>query len=121
MQEVAAWLGVTSMQVGLAWLLRHAPNILLIPGTASVEHLEQNLAIASVELDEEAMAEFDAIGAPRAIRRGDVKPFMEVGDHALVDQDVGAQVGRGRGQCERAGEELDLILVSQRRHTVWQH
>ena len=62
-QEVAARLGVTPMQVGLAWLLRHAPNILLIPGTASVEHLEQNLAVASVELDEQAMADLDAIGA----------------------------------------------------------
>lgn len=65
-QEVAARLGVTPMQVGLAWLLRHSPNTLLIPGTTSAEHLEQNLAAASVELDEAAMADLDAIGAPTA-------------------------------------------------------
>ena len=65
-QEVAARLGVIPMQVGLAWLLRHAPNTLLIPGTTSIEHLEQNLAAAFVELDEEAMADLDALGAPTA-------------------------------------------------------
>ena len=65
-QEVAARLGVTPMQVGLAWLLRHAPNILLIPGTTSVGHLEQNLAAASVELDEKAMTDLDAVGATTA-------------------------------------------------------
>ena len=65
-QQVAARLGVTPLQVGLAWLLRHAPNTLLIPGTTSVEHLEQNLAAASVELDGEAMAVLDAVGAATA-------------------------------------------------------
>ncbi len=65
-QDVAARLGVTPMQVGLAWLLRHSPNILLIPGTTSIEHLEQNLAAASVELDKEVMADLDALGAPTA-------------------------------------------------------
>lgn len=65
-QEIAARLGVTPMHVGLAWLLRHAPNILLIPGTTSIDHLEQNLAAASVKLDEEAMADLDALGAPTA-------------------------------------------------------
>ncbi len=65
-QEIAARLGVTPMHVGLAWLLRHAPNTLLIPGTTSVDHLEQNLAVASVELDEEAMADLDALDAATA-------------------------------------------------------
>lgn len=63
--KVAARLSVTPMQVGLAWLLRHAPNTLLIPGTASVEHLEENLTVASVDLDVEAMADLDALGATR--------------------------------------------------------
>ncbi len=58
--EVAARLGAAPGQVGLAWLLKHAPNMLLIPGTASAGHLEQNLAAASVVLDERAMAELDA-------------------------------------------------------------
>ena len=65
-QEAAARLDVTPLQVGLAWLLRHSPNTLLIPGTTSVEHLEQNLAAASVELDDETMAGLDALGAPTA-------------------------------------------------------
>ena len=65
-KEVAARLGVTPIQVGLAWLLRHASNTLLIPGTTNVEHLEQNLAAGSVELDAEAMADLDAIGASTA-------------------------------------------------------
>ncbi len=65
-REVAARLGVTPMQVGLAWLLRHAPNTLLIPGTTSLEHLEENLAAAAVVLDAEAMADLDAIGASTA-------------------------------------------------------
>ena len=62
-KQVAARLGVTPMQVGLAWLLRHSPNTLLIPGTASIEHLEQNVAAASVVLDEAMIADLDAIGA----------------------------------------------------------
>ena len=61
-QEIAKRLAATPMQVGLAWLLRHAPNILLIPGTTRIQHLEQNVAAASVELDEDAMADLDAIG-----------------------------------------------------------
>ena len=65
-QAIAARLGATPMQVGLAWLLRHAPNILLIPGTTSVEHLEQNVAAGSVALDEDAMAVLDAVGAASA-------------------------------------------------------
>ena len=65
-KEVAARLGVTTMQVGLAWLLRHSPDTLLIPGTTNVEHLAQNLAAGSVALDAEAMAELDAIGASTA-------------------------------------------------------
>src|SRR6185312_13167066 len=47
----AAGLGVTPGQVGLAWLLAHDPGTLLIPGTRSVEHLEENVAAAAVTLD----------------------------------------------------------------------
>ncbi len=62
-QAIAARLGIAPMHVGLAWLLRHAPNILLIPGTKSIVHLEQNLAASLAALDEEAMAALDALGA----------------------------------------------------------
>lgn len=61
--EIAARLGVTGAQVGLAWLLAHAPNTLLIPGTRSVEHLEENLGAGDVTLDAEALERLDAIGA----------------------------------------------------------
>ncbi|MER8830173.1 aldo/keto reductase family oxidoreductase [Mesorhizobium sp. M0938] len=58
---VAERLGATPMQVALAWLLRRAPNILLIPGTSSVAHLRENLAAAELDLSEEAVRELDAV------------------------------------------------------------
>ncbi|CAN5428466.1 aldo/keto reductase family oxidoreductase [soil metagenome] len=62
LDAVAARLGVTPMQVALAWLLHRAPNILLIPGTASRAHLRENLAVAEIGLPDDALAELDAIG-----------------------------------------------------------
>lgn len=64
LDEVAAGLGATPMQVALAWLLRRAPNILLIPGTSSVAHLRENLAAGALVLPAAAMAVLDRIGAP---------------------------------------------------------
>lgn len=49
--KIAEKLHVTPAQVGLSWLLAHAPNILLIPGTSSIDHLEENVAVADVHLD----------------------------------------------------------------------
>ena len=63
LNEVAARLEATPMQVALAWLLRRAPNILLIPGTSSVAHLRENLAAAALELPEDVMATLNGIGA----------------------------------------------------------
>jgi pyridoxine 4-dehydrogenase len=54
--QVAARLGATPAQVGLAWLLAHSENVLLIPGTSSVSHLDENLAVGEVELSEEDLA-----------------------------------------------------------------
>jgi pyridoxine 4-dehydrogenase len=51
------------MQVALAWLLQRSPNILLIPGTSSVEHLRENLKAASLQLPSEMIAKLDSIGA----------------------------------------------------------
>jgi len=62
LNEVAAQIGATPMQTALAWLLRRAPNILLIPGTSSVAHLRENLAVAAIALPDAAMARLDAIG-----------------------------------------------------------
>ena len=63
LSEVAARLGATPMQVALAWLLRRAPNIVLIPGTSSLGHLRENLAAAELTLPADAMAALDGIGA----------------------------------------------------------
>ena len=60
-QGIAARLGATPAQVGLAWLLAHDPNILLIPGTSSLDHLEENLAVASIELTPDDLAALDAL------------------------------------------------------------
>lgn len=60
--QVAAKHGASSMQVALAWLLQRSPNILLIPGTSSVAHLEENLAAGKLRLDDEALATLDKIG-----------------------------------------------------------
>jgi pyridoxine 4-dehydrogenase len=59
----AARLGVIPAQVALPWLLRLAPNVLLIPGTGAVAHLEQNLAAEAVTLDDQALRELDAVAA----------------------------------------------------------
>jgi aryl-alcohol dehydrogenase-like predicted oxidoreductase len=61
--EVAHRLEATPIQVALAWLLRRAPNILLIPGTSSVAHLRENIAAASLFLPKDALAALNAIAA----------------------------------------------------------
>jgi aryl-alcohol dehydrogenase-like predicted oxidoreductase len=61
--DVAVRLGATPMQTALAWLLRRAPNILLIPGTASVAHLRENLAAGQLTLSPQISAELDEIAA----------------------------------------------------------
>ncbi|MCP1538225.1 aldo/keto reductase family oxidoreductase [Methylorubrum extorquens] len=61
LSAVAKRLGATPMQVALAWLLRRAPNILLIPGTSSVAHLRENLAAADLTLPDDVMAELAQI------------------------------------------------------------
>jgi aryl-alcohol dehydrogenase-like predicted oxidoreductase len=58
---VAESLGVTPPQIGLAWLLHHAPNVLLIPGTADPAHLEANMAVSKITLDAESLATLDSI------------------------------------------------------------
>jgi aryl-alcohol dehydrogenase-like predicted oxidoreductase len=60
---IAREVGATSMQLALAWLLHRSPNILLIPGTSSAEHLRQNLAAATLHLDDDLLRRLDKIGA----------------------------------------------------------
>jgi pyridoxine 4-dehydrogenase len=59
---IAQKLGATPMQVALAWLLHRAPNILLIPGTSSLEHLRENLQAAQWSLPGDVLTDLDAIG-----------------------------------------------------------
>lgn len=58
----AAELGITPAQVGLSWLLAHAPHILLIAGTANPDHLAENMAAGDIELDRETMEALDRVG-----------------------------------------------------------
>ena len=64
--DIAGELGVLPAQVGLAWLLAHAPNTLLIAGTRSIGHLEENLGAGEVALSAEAIARLDAVTTPGA-------------------------------------------------------
>ena len=59
--SAAQSLGCTPSQVGLAWLLHHAPTVLLIPGTANADHLEANVAAGAIALDDGAMAALEAV------------------------------------------------------------
>jgi pyridoxine 4-dehydrogenase len=62
LDTAAASLGATPMQLALAWLLQRSRNILLIPGTSSVEHLRENLSAAALQISSEIIANLDAIG-----------------------------------------------------------
>ena len=58
-RSVAKRRGATPAQVGLAWLLARADNILLIPGTSSLAHLEENLGVVDVHLGDDDLAELN--------------------------------------------------------------
>jgi len=62
LDDVAKSLNATPMQVALGWLLQRSPNVLLIPGTSSVQHLLENLAAAELTLPAEALSRLNAIG-----------------------------------------------------------
>jgi pyridoxine 4-dehydrogenase len=64
--DAAARLGATPSQVALAWLLQHSPNVLLIPGTRSSEHLAENLAAGGLELPADVVTALDAVAPPAA-------------------------------------------------------
>ncbi len=61
LSSVAARLGSTAMSVALAWLLQRSPNVLLIPGTSSVQHLRENVAAAGLRLPDDAIKELNEI------------------------------------------------------------
>lgn len=63
LSDIAKELDATPMQVALAWLLYRSPNLLLIPGTSSVAHLEENLSAAELTLAPDVLARLDALTA----------------------------------------------------------
>ena len=66
LDAAAASLQARPMQVALAWLLQRSPNILLIPGTSSVNHLQENLKAATLHIPSEIIADLDSIGGGAA-------------------------------------------------------
>lgn len=69
-REVAGRLGTTPAQVGLAWLLAHAPNTLLIPGTRTIAHLQDNAAAGAIQFDADTLAALDAVGSRTGHQHG---------------------------------------------------
>lgn len=69
LSSVAEKLGATPLQVALAWLLHRSPNVLLIPGTSSLAHLRENLAVGGLELSAQILTELDGIAAAAAPTR----------------------------------------------------
>jgi pyridoxine 4-dehydrogenase len=67
LDSAASSLGATPMQVALAWLLQRAPNVLLIPGTSSVQHLRENLAAGELSLPTDALAKLNAIAGAEIV------------------------------------------------------
>jgi pyridoxine 4-dehydrogenase len=63
LEQVAAEHGATPAQVAIAWLLARSPAMLPIPGTSSVEHLEENVQAAGLRLSDDALARLTAAGA----------------------------------------------------------
>lgn len=63
LSQIAEKLGATPLQVAQSWLLRRSPNLLLIPGTSSITHLRQNIAVADLVLPDEAFLELDEMAA----------------------------------------------------------
>jgi aryl-alcohol dehydrogenase-like predicted oxidoreductase len=61
LRSIAARLNTSAVAVALAWLLQRSPNILLIPGTSSVEHLRENVESAKIQLPPDAIEELNAI------------------------------------------------------------
>ena len=100
-------LGATPAQVGLAWLLAHRDNILLIPGTSRVAHLEENLDVAEVQLTDDDLAELDASayepGLPREHQVADLAA-QDLAHHRagqLVEHDEPAGQGVPRDAAAR--------------------
>jgi pyridoxine 4-dehydrogenase len=71
---IASDRGITPAQVALAWVLHRGDHVLLIPGTSSVSHLEQNVAVADIELDPDEITRLDGVADPARVAGGDAPP-----------------------------------------------
>jgi aryl-alcohol dehydrogenase-like predicted oxidoreductase len=60
-------MGLAPVQVGLAWILQHSENALIIPGTTSIGHLEQNVAVGDIRFDEDTMRRLDSVPPAKGI------------------------------------------------------
>ena len=69
LSDVASRLNATPMQVALAWLLHRSPNILVIPGTSSLNHLRENLKAASLKIPTEVLADLDRVSSAVPVAR----------------------------------------------------
>ncbi|BBY62043.1 aldo/keto reductase [Mycolicibacterium helvum] len=78
-QRIAAEIDATSAQVGLAWLLSHAPNTLLIAGTASITHLQENLRAGELRLSADQLADLDAVPSGDLPHGDGVEAFLDKG------------------------------------------
>lgn len=78
-RRLATETGSTPAQVGLAWLLAHSPNILPIPGTGSIAHLEENLAAGNLTLSDAQMADLDAVPGAGLSDGDGVEAFLDEG------------------------------------------
>jgi aryl-alcohol dehydrogenase-like predicted oxidoreductase len=88
---VAAGLGITPAQLSLAWVLARSPQIIAIPGTRSIAHLEENVKAASITLPPEAIAAVDEIFAPGAVAGARYPaPVQKQIDTELLPEEVGA-------------------------------
>ncbi|MBI3217653.1 MAG: aldo/keto reductase [Mycobacterium sp.] len=76
-RRIADELGATPSQIGLAWLLAHAPNVLLIPGTRSIAHLQENLGAADITLSANMIAELDAVETVPLPHGDGVEAFLD--------------------------------------------
>ena len=66
LQDVATRHGAATTQIALAWLLARAPNMVPIPGTASIEHLEENMAARAIWLEERDLRELQSVDVPQS-------------------------------------------------------
>lgn len=78
LDSVARSVGASAMQVALAWLLQRSPNLLLIPGTSSLAHLNENLGSAGLVLPPDAVATLDSLGS---LKDGDDNPHGNGSGH----------------------------------------